>query len=127
MHVTRERAMGFAITVAIAIAVATACSSALRFPACERDDQCVVKNQHDYCVGGTCVYCRTSTDCAERERCRGGKCEVDPNIPIPSEAGADAADDASDEDDAEAPDPEESRSRSTPHVIPRGVRRFLRP
>jgi hypothetical protein len=110
------------------VVVVVACSSELRFPACERDDQCVVKNQHDYCVSGTCMYCRTSSDCADRERCRSGKCEVDPNAPLPRDAGADASDeDASDEEDASPPDEEESRSRSTPHVIPRGVRRFLRP
>lgn len=129
------------LVAATTLAVAVACSSAaLRYPACDRDDQCAVSGKHDYCVGGKCVYCRTGADCADRQRCRVGKCESDPDAPPPKpDAGSDADTDAdTDEEDAAAPPAEEddespsargrsSGSRSPPHVIPRGVRRFLRP
>jgi len=117
-----------ATAVALGAIVALACSSSSpRYPACERDDQCAVKGKHDYCVSGTCVYCRTSVDCGERERCRAGKCEVDPDQPPPTDdAGPDASDGG--DEDADSDNPDDSHgARPVPHVIPRGVRRFLRP
>jgi len=108
------------------------CSSAPRFPACERDEQCVSGATHDYCVAGTCVYCRTSVDCADRQMCRAGACVLDPNAP-PSPA-ADAGEDADDgsaeaaDDDAAPEDDEGDRAPDeSPRRLPRGVRRFFHP
>jgi hypothetical protein len=123
--------VAFGATLALgAFALFIACSSAgPRYPACERDDQCALSGKHDYCVAGKCVYCRTEIDCGERERCRAGKCEVDPNAPIPRlDAGSDAEDaDAEPDDDANTEPTEPTERAAPPHVIPRGVRRFLRP
>jgi hypothetical protein len=107
------------VSAGAALVIALACSSSPRYPACNRDDQCAVSGKHDYCVDGKCVYCRTGGDCADRERCRKGKCETDPDAP-PLRA-LDAGDDAPTEDDEESP------RGSQRHVLPRGVRRFLRP
>ncbi len=128
-----------ALAAGATLAVAIACSSsALKYPACERDLQCAVGGRHDYCVDGRCVYCRTGSDCGDRERCRAGKCEADPNAPPPKLDAGDDADADTDEDDSGAPptpveeDDEGPRqrsgsSRSPSRVIPRGVRRFLHP
>ena len=116
--------------VATAVAVAASCSSAPRYPACNRDDQCAVSGKHDYCVDGKCVYCRTSSDCADRERCRQGKCESDPDAPPirALDAGDDATDSASEEDAGEPEETDdESDRRPQRQILPRGVRRFLRP
>jgi len=115
-----------------AVAIAVACSSAPRYPACSRDDQCAVSGKHDYCVDGKCVYCRTGADCADRERCRQGKCEADPDAPPPRalDAGDDGEADASADEDAsenENDDDDDRRPASQRHVLPRGVRRYLRP
>lgn len=125
-----------------ALALAIACSSsASKYPACEQDLQCAVNGRHDYCLDGRCVYCRTGADCGERERCRVGKCETDPDAPLPKlDAGGDGDADTDDDDsgspaaptEEEDDDGERLRSRSgssrTPsRVIPRGVRRFLHP
>jgi hypothetical protein len=63
------------------------------YPLCDRDEACAVGPRHDYCVDGHCVLCRSATDCGDRERCREGKCEADPNAPAPPspDAGIDAA------------------------------------
>ena len=115
---------------ATGILVVLACSSTPKYPACQRDEQCAVSGKHDYCVAGKCVYCRASTDCADRERCRAGKCETDPDLPPPRalDAGDDAAE-AGDDDDAaaEAPDDDTDRAPVNPRQMPRGVRRYLRP
>ncbi len=126
-------AAGASLALAMAIGAESGCSSSsgARYPACERDDQCAVSGKHDYCVGGKCVYCRTGADCADRERCRVGKCEADPDAPPMRslDAGDDADDaDTEDADASELPDDEEERAApSQRHVLPRGVRRFLRP
>lgn len=58
------------------------------YPLCDRDETCAVGARHDYCIGGRCVVCRGATDCGDRERCREGKCEADPNAaPPPSPDG----------------------------------------
>ncbi len=124
-----------AATAALAGAIAlvvVACSSAAKYPKCDRDDQCAVSGKHDYCVAGACVYCRTSTDCADRERCRAGKCENDPDLPPPRalDAGDDASDAAGDEEEeASTEEPEEDTDRAPvrPRQMPRGIRRYLRP
>jgi Cys-rich repeat protein len=122
-----------ACAVAGAIALVIACSSAAKYPKCERDDQCAVKGKHDYCVAGACVYCRTSTDCADRERCRAGKCENDPDLPPPRalDAGDDGASEAGDEEEAGTEEPssddDDRPSPSSPRQLPRGIRRYLRP
>ena len=71
-----------------------------------------------------------STDCADRERCRTGKCENDPDLPPPRalDAGDDAAD-ASEDEDAAPEEPEEDTDRApvNPRQMPRGIRRYLRP
>jgi Cys-rich repeat protein len=125
----RAAAIAFAIFGAIGLVIA--CSSAAKYPKCERDDQCAVSGKHDYCVAGACVYCRSSTDCADRERCRAGKCENDPDLPPPRalDAGDDAAEAGDDEDaGTEQPEPEESdRAPVNPRQMPRGIRRYLRP
>ncbi len=113
-----------------AVAIAVACSSSPRYPACNRDDQCAVSGKHDYCVDGKCVYCRTSSDCADRERCRQGKCESDPDAPAirALDAGDDAAADASEDDAGEGQESDdESPRRGQRQILPRGVRRYLRP
>lgn len=121
------------VAFAIAITAPLGCSSVARYPACERDEQCAVSAKHDYCVSGRCVYCRTSSDCGDRERCRAGACEVDPNAPLPSvlDAGDDseAGDDGGEDEAGEEPDddPPARSPESHRHVIPPGVRRFLRP
>jgi Cys-rich repeat protein len=122
-----------AIVVAV-IVVGIACSSAAKYPKCERDDQCAVAKKHDYCVAGACVYCRTSTDCGDRERCRAGKCENDPDLPPPRalDAGDDASGDAAeagDDDDAgtEPPESDDDHAPVNPRQMPRGIRRYLRP
>ena len=114
------------------VALVIACSSSVKYPKCERDDQCAVSGKHDYCVAGACVYCRTSTDCADRQRCRSGKCETDPDLPPPRplDAGDDAADAGEDEDDAATEQPESDESEHAPvnpRQMPRGIRRYLRP
>ena len=113
------------------VGVLVTCSSAPKYPACERDEQCAVSGKHDYCLGGKCVYCRVSTDCADRERCRAGKCETDPNAPLPRalDAGDDADTDGSADEDAgdEKETDDEAPAASPRHVLPRGVRRYLRP
>ncbi len=116
-----------AATVAVAIGVAIACSSGARYPACERDEQCAVSGKHDYCLGGKCVYCRTTADCGDRQRCRAGKCEVDPDAPPPRLV--DAGEDASEADaEPEAGDVDDDAPPESPrHVLPRGVRRYLHP
>jgi hypothetical protein len=133
MRVVTVFLVGVSLAFVVAIGAESGCSSstAARYPACERDDQCAVNGKHDYCVGGKCVYCRSGTDCADRERCRVGKCEADPDAP-PARS-LDAGDDADDADteDADAsglPDDEEERAApSQRHVLPRGIRRILRP
>jgi len=117
---------------ALGLAVAAACSSAApRYPACARDDQCAVAHEHDYCVEGRCVACRTAVDCGDREMCRAGRCKPDPNAPPPPvlDAGDDAEDDASADDDAGEPNQDEQQAppESPRHVLPRGVRRFFGP
>ena len=118
-------------TIAIAVAlVAIACSSAVRYPACNRDEECSVSGKHDYCVSGKCVYCRTAVDCGDRQRCTAGRCEADPNAPPPVvDAGDDGATDASDEETEEVTPPpaDEEHGESHQHILPRGVRRYLRP
>ena len=123
-----------AVAAAAGIALVIACSSTPKYPACTRDEQCAVSGKHDYCVAGACVYCRTSTDCGDRQRCRAGKCETDPDLPPPkaNDAGDDAADDGGDTDDdagTEAPEDESSEQRpsTSPRTLPRGIRRYLRP
>ena len=121
----------FALLGAGGIVLGIACSSAAKYPKCERDDQCAVSGKHDYCVAGACVYCRTSTDCSDRERCRAGKCENDPDLPPPRalDAGDDAAEAGDDEDSGtEEPEGDESeRAPVNPRQMPRGIRRYLRP
>jgi hypothetical protein len=117
------------VVATVALGVALECSSAARYPACERDDQCSVSGKHDYCVAGRCVYCRTATDCSDRQRCRAGTCEADPNAPplVVPDAGEDADEDAED-NEAGGNEDESNRENETPaRIIPRGVRRFLRP
>jgi hypothetical protein len=122
------------------LSVALACSSAPRYPACDRDEQCAVSGKHDYCVataaGRTCSYCRTSADCADRERCRVGKCEVDPDAPPPKalDAGDDAECDAGEWDDCGAPaeeagtkEDDNAPAESPRHVLPQGIRRYFHP
>jgi len=126
-----RRAFVVAGVVAGGVALVIACSSAAKYPKCERDDQCAVSGKHDYCVAGACVYCRTSTDCADRQRCRAGKCETDPDLPPPKplDAGDDAAD-AADEEDAGTEQPSDDESETAPNgprQMPRGIRRYLRP
>lgn len=128
----------------VMLGVALECSSAARYPTCERDDQCAVKGKHDYCVStdppeagrrdhkpGRCVYCRTATDCSDRQRCRSGKCEADPNAPplVVPDAGEDADEEAGEDDEAGTGNEDESdkENESPARIIPRGVRRFLRP
>jgi len=123
--------VAFAFLGAGGIALGIACSSAAKYPKCDRDDQCAVSGKHDYCVAGACVYCRTSTDCADRQRCRAGKCETDTDLPPPRalDAGDDAAD-AGEDDDADAEEPtddESDRAPVNPRQMPRGIRRYLRP
>jgi hypothetical protein len=121
------------VSAGTALVIVLACSSSPRYPACNRDDQCAVSGKHDYCVDGKCVYCRTGADCGDRERCRQGKCEADPDAPPlrALDAGEDGEADGSADEDAGAEEPpeeeEESPRGSQRHVLPRGVRRFLRP
>lgn len=78
------------VAFAAALLVGAACASKPVYPACKNDDGCAKGERHDYCVSGTCTQCRTAIDCGDRERCRGGKCEADPDAPIrppPVEAG----------------------------------------
>jgi hypothetical protein len=127
------RAAAFAASLVLAFAfVPAGCSSSPRFPSCERDDQCTTGATHDYCVDGRCVFCRTSVDCGDRQRCRAGACEPDPNAPPPPpDAGADAEDDGSfDEDDAgDVPSDEDDHAppESPRRILPRGIRRFFGP
>ena len=127
------RALGIGFgAAALGLAVAAACSSAApRYPACARDDQCAVGQKHDYCVEGRCVACRTAIDCADREMCRAGQCKPDPNAPPPPvlDAGDDADDDGSADDEAGEPMPEQEQAppESPRHVLPRGIRRFFGP
>ena len=127
----RRAATSAAAIAFVGTALVIACSSAAKYPKCERDDQCAVSGKHDYCVAGACVYCRTSTDCADRERCRAGKCETDPDLPPPRalDAGDDAAEAGDEEEDArtEQPDDESDRAPVNPRQMPRGIRRYLRP
>jgi hypothetical protein len=120
---------GAAAAAALTAAVVLACSSsAPQYPACARDEQCAVSGKHDYCLDGRCVYCRTSVDCKDRERCRKGACEPDPNAPPPvPDAGEDAADDAAPEDEAGQDQKDDAPPESPRHVLPQGVRRFFRP
>lgn len=77
--------------IALAAVVGLACSATPVYPACKTDGACAHAEHHDYCVSGTCVQCRSAIDCGDRERCRGGRCESDPDAPIPPppvEAGA---------------------------------------
>ena len=86
------------VRFALPAAVAIACSGhAPKYPACQHDDQCAVNGKHDYCVAGKCAYCRTTVDCGDRQRCRAGGCEADPDAPPLPEAGADAGADAEEE------------------------------
>jgi hypothetical protein len=116
------------VVIGIGVGVAFACSTA-RYPACERDEQCTVSGKHDYCVAATCVYCRTSVDCADRERCRAGQCEVDPNIPPPRalDAGDDAESDAGDDAGGGVEEDDNAPRESPRHVLPQGIRRYLHP
>jgi hypothetical protein len=119
-----------ALAIIVLLAVVLACSSAARYPTCERDDQCAVSGKHDYCVSGRCVYCRTTADCADRQRCRAGLCETDPNAPplVVPDAGDDAEDDAGEGEEAGNEDEGDQKENEAPlRVIPRGVQRFLRP
>lgn len=124
----------------LGLSVAVACSSAPRYPACDRDEQCAVSGKHDYCVamsgGQKCAYCRTGADCADRERCRMGKCEVDPDAPPPRalDAGDDAECDAGDWGECKPPPEHEAGTQdddappeSPRHVLPQGIRRYLHP
>lgn len=128
-------ALGLAATACgLAIVVASACSSSpARDPLCRRDEQCVHGAARDYCLDGKCVHCRTSIDCGDREMCRGGQCKPDPNAPPPPvlDAGSDADDDGSAEDEAGVTDENAEESQAPPesprHVLPRGVRRFFHP
>jgi Cys-rich repeat protein len=130
-----RRAAVVVAAIVVAIFCVIACSSAAKYPKCERDDQCAASGKHDYCVGGACVYCRTSTDCADRERCRAGKCENDPDLPPPraldagDDASGDAAEAGDDDDDAgtEAPESDDDHAPVNPRQMPRGIRRYLRP
>src|SRR5512139_1608220 len=63
--------------------LALACGATPVYPACRSDSACVQGEHHDYCVNGTCAQCRTASDCGDRERCRSGRCESDPDAPIP--------------------------------------------
>jgi len=122
---------GGAVLLATAFAAVVACSSgAAKYPACQTDAQCAVGGKHDYCVDGHCAYCRTSVDCGDRERCRAGACEPDPNAPPVPEAGADAEADAAseggqDEEEGSEADPEaeeQTRMRSRVRALERRVR-----
>ncbi len=111
-----HRVVRFALPAAVAIA----CSAhAPKYPACQHDDQCAVGGKHDYCVAGRCAYCRTAVDCGDRQRCRAGACEPDPDAPPPPEAGADAGDEAGDE---AGDDDEQTQLQPDPDASPYEVR-----
>jgi len=86
------RALAVAFVIAL-VAIAWSCSKKPAYPRCDDDGQCAVAGRHDYCVAGTCAYCRTAVDCAEREKCSAGRCEHDPLLD-PPDAGPDAEADA---------------------------------
>jgi hypothetical protein len=111
------------------LAIAMACSSVPKYPACDHDGQCATSGKHDYCVAGKCVYCRMSTDCGDRERCRSGKCETDPDLPPPTalDAGDDAAEAGGDDDAGTDSDDETDKTPVNPRQLPRGIRRYLHP
>jgi len=119
-----QRARLFALAFIAGVGTAFACSSSPRYPACDHDSQCASGGRHDYCVASRCVYCRTAADCDERQRCSAGRCEADPNAPPLADAGSDAEPDA----DGEAGTGEDEAPPESPrHVLPPGVRRYLRP
>ncbi len=106
--------LGVGIAGAVVGAVIACSSGAPKYPACQTDEQCAVGGHHDYCVAGRCAYCRTSVDCGDRERCRSGACEPDPDAPPVPEAGADAeANDAGAEEPGEGEEPSEDDTTET--------------
>lgn len=87
--------------VLVVLAAAWSCDPLPVYPRCAGDGDCAKDGGSEYCVGGSCVYCRLATDCAEGEMCRAGKCLADPDLVV-----VDAGDDASDaslEPDADEP------------------------
>ena len=122
--------IGLAAAAALVFAAfGPACSSSARYPACERDQQCAVGAKHDYCVGGRCVYCRSAVDCGEREMCRAGECKPDPNAPPPPvlDAGEDGETDEAGSAEDDAGESQVDDEPAPPRILPRGVRRILRP
>jgi len=85
-----------------------ACSGRPVYPRCAVDAHCAAAGKHDYCVAGTCVYCRDATDCGDREMCRSGACSPDPTLQL-KDGGDDGAADA--EADVEEPPPLERKRR----------------
>ena len=94
--------------VLFATLVALACKRPA-YPLCDRDEACAVGPRHDYCIDGRCVLCRSATDCGDRERCREGKCEADPNAPPPP--SPDAGIDTGPPPDDDPPPPRSRRRR----------------
>jgi hypothetical protein len=74
-------AVAFAATAALALF--GACGPKPVYPACNSDVVCNQNGHHDYCVAGACAECRTAMDCGTRQRCRAGRCEADPDAPLP--------------------------------------------
>lgn len=91
---------GSLIFAALAIGAVWACSGKATYPRCSKDGDCAIAGKHDYCVTGACVYCRTATDCGDREMCRAGACSPDPDLQLKDggdDAETDAEPEASDE------------------------------
>ncbi len=86
LHLLLCKAVSLAFVVLV-IGAILECSGKPAYPKCARDQDCAVLGKHDYCVVGACVYCRSMTDCGEREICRAGACLLDPDLQ-PKDAGA---------------------------------------
>jgi hypothetical protein len=92
----------WAVAAAVAAVVVHACSSTPHYPRCTSDVHCAAAGKHDYCVAGTCVYCRDATDCKDREMCRSGACLPDPTLQL-KDGGDDAQADSAPETDEPPP------------------------
>src|SRR5262245_22371757 len=66
------------LLLVIAAAFAVGCGP--KYPKCSKDDHC--KDKGEVCVDGTCQQCRDDTNCAQGQRCQGGRCEVKPECSV---------------------------------------------
>jgi peptidoglycan-associated lipoprotein len=62
-----------------------ACSSGVKYPKCDTDDNCKQDGQgnavNEYCVNGQCQKCREDSHCDMGQTCKSGRCEKKSECP----------------------------------------------